>query len=105
MADIIFKISSVVTLLFIWFNTNFVFHYYELIMNKPLDVPKHLKFHEFLYEKSKQEKQLKRFFYKLLSCNKCLCLWLSVFINFDVYIPVTFVTSFLIYKLLVKFDE
>jgi hypothetical protein len=100
MVDIVFSISCVVTLLFIWFNTNFIFYYYELLMNKPLNVPEHLKFHEFLYEKSKKEKQLKKFTYKLLSCYKCLCLWLSALVCFNSNIPIVFVSSLIIYRLL-----
>lgn len=104
MVDIVFKISCVVTLLFIWFNTNFVFHYYELLMNKTLNIPHTLSFHEFLYEKSKNEKQLKKFFYKLVSCYKCLGLWLSFTVCFDTYTPIVYVCSLLIYRVLVKLD-
>jgi hypothetical protein len=78
------KICIVVAILFIWFETNFVFYYYELLMNKPLDVPEHLSYPEYLYVQSCKEKRFKKFFLKAFSCYKCIALWLSSAVTLDV---------------------
>lgn len=95
---LLLKVSIVSTILFIWFQTNFVFYYYNLITNKILDVPEHLSFPEFIYEKYKEDNRVYRFVGKLQSCDKCLGLILSILICLNTEAAIVYTFSTVLYN-------
>lgn len=105
MYDILVKASCVVTLLFIWFNTNSIFYYYNLFTGKTLDVPSHQAFSDFLYDKSIKTVGIKRFLLKLLSCYKCISFWLSLLLTLNTDVFIVYVLSLLVYGVLCKLSE
>ncbi len=97
---ILLKTSIVTTLLFIWFQTNFIFYYYHLLTGKVLDIPEHLTYPEFLYERYKNSNRIKRFLGKLLSCENCSGFILSVIISHDIDLFIIYLTSLITYNII-----
>lgn len=95
---LLLKVSIVSTILFIWFQTNFVFYYYNLITNKILNVPEHLTYPEYLYERYRESNRLYRFVGKLQSCDKCLGLMLSIIICLNIEAVIVYTLSILLYN-------
>jgi hypothetical protein len=98
------KITIVTTVLFLWFNTNFVFYYYHLFFNKILDIPLNLTVPQFLFERYKEGNRFQRFFCKQQNCYKCIALPLSFIITFNSDVFVVYICSLILYKILSYLD-
>lgn len=99
------KIFFIITVLFIWFRTNFVFYYYNLFTGKILQVPENLTYPEFLYQKYKGGDRFTRFFARLISCWKCLAFVLAALVTCDVHIFTVYVCSLIGYSVISKLSS
>ncbi len=95
---LVLKVSIVASLLFIWFQTNFIFYYYKLITGKNLDVPEEYTYPEYLYEKFKNKDRLRSFLGKLISCANCSGFILSLLICLDKDLLIVYMFSIIMYN-------
>lgn len=95
------KITFIVTLLFIWFDTNSIFYYYHLLTGKNLNIPSDQTIPEYIYNSNRESTRLKRFLSKLVSCYKCVSLWFACLISPDEMLCVVYISSLLLYRVLV----
>jgi hypothetical protein len=100
MFDFICLICFIVTILVFWFQTNVFVEYCNLLKIKiPLNTS-NLTYPQFLYNVYKNEKTLRSFLIKLITCPMCLGFWLclltgiplfGIFSVFLLYISVCFI--------------
>lgn len=108
----IFQISYIVFILFIWFNTNSFVEYSTMLgTNKifKIDLYKEyllinplIKYNEYLLIKHN------RFLVRLITCKPCLCFWitlLSIIISNSsfLFLPLIYLLSYITYKSLDKY--
>jgi len=98
------KISIVTTVLFLWFNTNFMFYYYHLFFNKDLNIPQTSTIPQYLYEQYRNGNRFQRFLSKQQNCYKCLALPISCIITLNSDLFVVYICSLLLFKTLSYFD-
>ena len=108
--EIIYQVSWLVLILFIWFNTDALESYLNLFKFKFSKIDE---FNEYKKSVPKSEYlsflriKYNNFFVKLISCKPCLLFWLNIGFSFYLesflHFAITYLSSYVIYNLIIKY--
>jgi len=107
MFDFIYLTGFIVSILVLWFKTDALVEYCNLLKIKiPQNRTNELTYPQFLYVTYKNEKTLRSFIIKLITCPMCLSLWLSIVFGIPLIglfaVPTLYIAVLFVYFLLVR---
>jgi hypothetical protein len=106
MFNFIYLTGFIVTVLVLWFRTEAFVEYCNLLKIKIPQNRTELTYPQFLYVTYKNERTIRSFLIKLITCPMCLSLWLSVLLGTPIIgllaAPTLYIAVLFIYFLLIK---